>query len=332
MPKKVKKVELQIGYATLTPSSKIDFPKEYNNWASTCGKLRGAAIGTKQGTLRTALETHAKKVRPKSKNKGSTGVQTIFAKINSELLPSNGHYGTSEMKVLESIERTLNRWMQPEHKLNPANIMFTRPIKHKNGVYAENAKTKPIYGHYLDDFFAARHNKTAVDSSWIKDKLGEARPPMYQALFGGKMFTEGKSLLEIVQKGIEQIPNQEFTAIIDSPLSDLLVTIPQIKSATTGWLRSATYGNEVSVGTMRTKMEGRIFHVKGEGDVIREYGNLGNFEGEIVSYRLDLDDKAIEDYVLAYWNSLKGLAGKKGDSHTFAKSWKNQLKGWVFVA
>ena len=331
MPK-VKKVELHIGYTTLTPSTKIDFPKEYNNWARTCGKLSGGAIGTKQGTLRTALETHAKKVRPKSKNKGSTGVQTIFAKINSELLPSNGHYGTSEMKVLQSIERTLNRWMQPAHKLNPANIMFTRPIKHKNGVYAENAKTKKIYGHYLDDFFAARHNKTAVNTEWIKDELGEARPPMYQALFGGKMFTEGKSLLEIVQKGIKQIPIQEFEAKIDSPLSDLLVTIPQIKSATTGWLRSATDGNEVSVKTMREKMEGRIFRVKGEGDVIREYGNLGSFEGEIISYRLDLDDEAVKDYVLAYWNSLKGKAGKKADYTTFAKSWMNQLKGWVFVA
>ena len=331
MPK-VKKVELQIGYTTLTPSTKIDFPKEFNNWASACGKLSGGAIGTKQGTLLTALETHAKKVRPKSKNKGSTGVQTIFAKINSELLNRNGQYGTPELKVLQTIEKTLIRWMQPEHKLNPANIMFTRPIKHKDGVYAENAKTKRIYGHYLDDFFAARHNKPAVDSTWINDEKGEARPPMYQALFGGKMFTKGKSLLEIVQKGIKQIPNQEFTAVIDSPLSDLLVTIPQIKSATTGWLRSATDGNEVSVSAMRTKMEGRIFHIKGEGDVIREYGNLGSFEGEITSYRLDLDEEAVKDYVLAYWNSLSGKASKRADYTTFAKSWMNQIKGWVFVA
>ena len=132
-----------------------------------------------------------------------------------------------------------------------------------------------------------------------------------------------------------EIDGKKYSGVIESSKdSDVLVRIPEIKSATTGWLRSATDGNKVSISSMREKMEGRYFKVTDDNrNTVMQYGSSeGLVAGEITTYRLILDDADIKEYVLAYWRSLKGKAGKKADYTTFAKSWKNQLKGRVFVA
>ena len=335
MPKKVKKVVSEkVGETTLTPKSDWEFITEFNAWDEKCERLGGIATIGMKGNLYDYFANHVTKPRTKSPNSGTTGVYKLLRRFRRRLanvsVPKQ-----REIDLLTQLIQDLDKLVEADSTLNPQNIRFSRPKKFsKKGKYVKDEEMIPIYGSYIDDYFAARTGKPSRQGSWSSLEPNTATPPAYQALYGGTLFPNG-GLKEILERAMNEIDGKKYSGVIDSSKdSNMLVKIPEIKSATTGWLRSATHGNEVSISTMKEKMQGRYFKVTDDNrKTVMQYGSSeGLVAGEITTYRLKLSDEDIKEYVLAYWSSLKGKAGKKADYTTFAKSWKHQLKGWVFVA
>lgn len=330
MPKKVRKETLQEGDATLTRVSKYTFKTEYETWVNTC---KGHSGGSRTGkTLWDYVRLHGRKKRATTTHRDRSGGLGATIRLLDKIVKDT-KYTDNDVKNLREALNKLEDMGDVDSPNNPANIQFSVPEKYDSkGNYKEGIKFVPIYGHYLDKYFATKHGaKNMETEGWVSSDKGKARPPLYQAIFGGTIFKIG--LLDIVRHALEEIDGAIYTAVIDSSkASTELLKVPQIKSATTGWLRKATSGNKVSVSKMKGAMTSRVFNIKSpaEEKVIRQYANIGDdFVGKIVKYRFELSDEDVKEYVRAYWGGLKG---RDRSEYMTLEKWMRQLKEVEFIA
>jgi len=71
--------------------------------------------------------------------------------------------------------------------LNPRNVRFDNPIDYDDK--GRTTQKKEIYGHYRTDEYedaqgAKGRDRPAVSDTWYNESMGQAKPPIWQALYG----------------------------------------------------------------------------------------------------------------------------------------------------
>ena len=187
-------------------------------------------------------------------------------------------------------------------------------------------KKKKMYGHYrTPDYVKFRKLKNkklgkpsdkfteAVPSHWYDGQPGEAKPPLWQALFG----TEAENielghdgLIHILEKGIEALDDIEIDNVILTILglgtAKRVFKIPQVKE----WFESYVYdGTKVNTtgihsktGSMRDTHIANVLYTKSfevktpeESDLIKELGEKKQTKGEVQHYRLRIARRQVRN-------------------------------------
>ena len=331
MPKKVTKKTQKVGDATLEEGTPISFYKDYTDWKKTLEGLEGGAIGVLSGDLFTALKNHVKPppiARPASPNKGQTGAFVELDKIDKLILSrGDGAYFDEDAETLENGINDIEDLLA-HPSLNPQNIMFSVPAKYdkKTGDYPEGVEMKPIYGHYLDDYFKTKHKDNlkgrTSDPSWSNPKKNVATPPMYQALVGGKLVTTG--LLDIMEKAVQELDDRTYSIdITTSKPARYLTEIPSFRKALARAISTSKVGESVSVSKVTSKLSGRSFEVGGSQKVVnllKRYANLRGLVGNITSFSIQLTPAKTKTLIKYYMQSNMQVK-----TRTLTKSWKDVL-------
>ena len=327
MPK-VNKNLIKIGDATLqSQGTPIQFLQRYKKWTDECSRLTGASIGVKGSTsLLNAVKNHAIPVRPNSKNDGTTGSFLSLKNIDRIALKrKNGIFYEDDIDALEVLEGDIKD-LEDHPTLNPQNIMFSIPSRYnkKTGSYPKGVKMVPVYGHYLDDYFKTKHGRKDGDKSWVNSQPDTATPPIYQALFGGTLVTEG--LLTIIEDSIVELDEAEYQLVINSAKpAKYLQKIPSFRSALSSALKSSRDGDSVSVSKVMSKLNGKFFDAKTDAKTQKLLSNYASIKegiaGDFTSFSLNLTTAKTKKIITDYYNTTSTATKRR----TFTKSWKNIL-------
>lgn len=332
MPKKVTKKTQKVGDAILEDSGvPISFYNDYVEWKRTVRSLKGGAIGVLRGSLWTALTNHVKPppiARPKSPNKGQTGAYIELDKIDALILKRrDGIYFEEDAELLETAINDIED-LKDHPSLNPQNIMFNRPARFnkKTGAYPKGTKKVKIYGHYLDEYFKAKHknklNGRTSDPSWYNSKKDTATPPIYQALFGGDLVTVG--LLEIMEKAVEEIDNRDYSIeITTSKPAKYLTEITSFRQALGKAISTSKSEGGVSASKVASKLSGRSFEVGGNQkavNMLKRYANMQGVVGNITSFSIVLTPANAKTLMQYYMKSNMSVK-----TRTITKSWRDLL-------
>tara|TARA_R110001632_G_scaffold225492_2_gene358575 strand:- start:636 stop:1718 length:1083 start_codon:yes stop_codon:yes gene_type:complete len=225
---KTKKSTIQLSNGTTVElSGEYDFKTSYTKWKGVCEGISSAEILSvgKEGrpkpvNLYLQLDEHVTDnwVRPNSTNKGKQqGAFKLLAAIN-ESMTTKKLYTGRDLKEVQKFIRSILRFKK-DNSYNPQNIYFTRPAafegKGKELEITDDAEIE-IYGHYADDYFVAKYpDKKQAPTSWYNKERNTAKPPLFQALFGGTLVTEG--LLDVLLEAEAQIKNMKITHIRMQP-------------------------------------------------------------------------------------------------------------------
>ena len=247
---KTKKSTIQLSNGTTVElSGEYDFKTSYTKWKGVCEGISSAKILSegkkgrpKPANLYLQLDEHVTDnwVRPNSSNKGKQkGAFKLLAAIN-ESMTTKKLYTGKDLKEIQKFIRSILRFKK-DNSYNPQNIYFTRPTAFRGaGKELEIVDDKPIeiYGHYADDYFVAKYpDKKQAPTSWYNKAKNTAKPPLFQALFGGTLVTEG--LLDVLLEAEAQIKNMKITHLSFQPARiSNLAGIPSLRKEVLRILRN----------------------------------------------------------------------------------------------
>ena len=276
----------------------------FSDWQTEAGSLEGESIGSVTGlNLLDMIKAQGMTGRlrgagPEIPNKG--GVE-IFADL--EKIFNAKEFSPEQFKFLEDLDRMMNTYSEEKHGLNPANMRFDDPFDSDDK--GRTLTPKEVYGHYrtenYEDAQAAKgRDRPAVPDSWYSGEKGQAKPPMWQALYGdgtGDRFN-GISLHQVVKKAIENFDKMVLEITQDDPLdlttkrlgtpqvARILLTIPNIKSIVNTYIqqlksnpektfpakscRSALMANPIKLGAKGSQGVKTILGVRGMKQDIKE--------------------------------------------------------------
>ena len=225
---KTKKSTIQLSNGTTVElSGEYDFKTSYTKWKGVCEGISSAEILSvgKEGrpkpvNLYLQLDEHVTDnwVRPNSTNKGKQqGAFKLLAAIN-ESMTTKKLYTGKDLKEVQKFIRSILRF-EKDNSYNPQNIYFTRPTAFRGAgkeLEITDDEEMEIYGHYADDYFVAKYpDKEQAPPEWYSKERNTAEPPLFQALFGGTLVTEG--LLDVLLEAEAQIKNMKITHLSFQP-------------------------------------------------------------------------------------------------------------------
>ena len=201
-----------------SPGGLNNIARRLKKWESSADKLSGDAIFVASGdSLLKIIEEHGISGRTKGGGPQGTGPKSGSALLGVlRKLASPGKSMPGEnLTALKELESLMEQVDGSESNLNPQNVKFDNPSDfNEAGITTES---EPVYGHYvtpeyvdridtradaLGDKFEGKVWGKAAPSSWHKPNKGEAKPPMWQALYGdgtGDGTFKGESLYTIVK-------------------------------------------------------------------------------------------------------------------------------------
>ena len=197
----------------------------FNAWEKEAGDLEGESIGSVTGlSLLQLIKNQGLTGRlrgsgPKLPNKGGVEIFKELMKIFNA-----SEFSPEQEKFLNDLDSMMDTYAGGDHPLNPANIRFDNPI-----YFDEKGRTteaKEIYGHYrTDDYEDAQklkdRDRPAVNDSWYNENRGQAKPPMWQALYGVKGQNDkfnGLSLHEVIKEAIKNFDEMVLDITKEKPL------------------------------------------------------------------------------------------------------------------
>tara|TARA_R110001592_G_scaffold64636_4_gene198547 strand:+ start:2598 stop:3572 length:975 start_codon:yes stop_codon:yes gene_type:complete len=321
---KVNKKTAKVGDATIESTGVlITFPKDFKAWETKCS---GTGAGGKQNMLE-AVEQHATNPRSKSPNTGNDGAHLYLAAIRKLLEEKEDTvYFEEDAEKLETILNDIEGLKDTE-TLNPQNIKFSVPKKFnsKNGNYAQGVKKDSVYGHYLSTFNHVKNktpDKQTDGSGWVSDKPNTATPPIYQALYGGKLITTG--LVDVLKKAIDDIDEQRHSIeITTSKPARALVSIPDFRKRLASAMSSASTQEGVSVSKVMRRLSNKEFKVPASGKSQRFLANYiksKELAGTITSFKIKLTPAKTKKLIGYYMQSNMSVKTKP-----IIKSWKEVL-------
>tara|TARA_R110000737_G_scaffold68637_3_gene96821 strand:+ start:995 stop:2056 length:1062 start_codon:yes stop_codon:yes gene_type:complete len=241
---------------TVELDGQFDFKAKYANWVTECEGIssakmlsEGKAGNPKPANLYLQLEQHVTDawVRNNSSNKGKNqGAFRLLADIDKSM-KQRELYDTKDIKEIKSFIRKINRYNRADSSVNPSNIIFHRPTSFTGkGEEIEITEDEPIeiYGHYADDYFAAKYEKKQAPSSWYDRQKNTSNPPLKQALFGkGDLIKVG--LLDILEEAEVQLENMKITHLNFQPARiSNLAGIPSLRKRVLEILRNKDLFNK----------------------------------------------------------------------------------------
>ena len=260
----------------------------------------------KKGSLLTAVENHVSKPRVGSPNSPNTGALVQLKKLRDLISErSSGIYFEEDAETLETIMNDLNGLLDSD-TLNPQNIVFSVPKKFntKTGSYARGVEMDKVFGHYRSTFYSSKHKgEDGQKLGWVSDKLNTATPPIYQALFGGKLVAIG--LVDVLEKAINDIDDQRFVAeITTSKPAVTLQIIPDFRKRLGSAIGRSRTEEGVSTSKVMRLMSGKSFKVPPTGKaqkMLSRYMKIDELGGTIVEFTIKLSPaktrKLIKDYM-----------------------------------
>jgi len=208
------------------------FTEDWKEWKRTMKSLKGNTIGQHQVTadLFQVLERQGF-VGRWAGNSGPTAapwpkeIFDDFKQIDDVFRRQD--YTEKHLQMLVDLEKKMGEFQtnKDEHNGNPANILFTEP-RNWDDEDGEIADYQPVYGHYLSRNYCDYRNDwkdaniTPVDESWYSYNRGEAKPPMWLALYGTGIVL-GKnvhSLQKIIQDAIKDLGELDLTLDKNTPI------------------------------------------------------------------------------------------------------------------
>ena len=197
----------------------------YNAWEKEASGLEGETIGSVTGiSLFQLIKNQGISGRlrgsgPKMPNKG--GVE-IFKEL--EKIFNAKEFSPEQESFLQQLDKMMDTYSGSEHRLNPANIRFDNPL-----YFDEKGRTteaKEIYGHYRTDEYedaqkVKGRDRPAVPDSWYNENMGQAKPPMWQALYGNKTENDkftGLSLHQVVKQALKNFDEMVLEITKENPL------------------------------------------------------------------------------------------------------------------
>lgn len=202
-----------------SPGGLNNIARRLKKWESAADKLSGDTIFVASGdSLLKIIEEHG--IAPRTKGGGPQGTgpksgSAILGVLRKLASPGKSMPGEN-LAALKDLESLMEQVDGSESNLNPQNIRFDNPTDfNEAGITTES---DPVYGHYvtpeyvdridtradaLGDKFEGKVWGKAAPSSWHKPNKKEAKPPMWQALYGdgtGDGTFKGESLYTIVKE------------------------------------------------------------------------------------------------------------------------------------
>ena len=245
MAKKTKKSRSNDGFGNTIDSEPLTFKEAYLKWEAKCksiGKDTLQSEGRKgknvPDNLFEQIKEHVTAAfrRPNSSNDGTKGAYVLIDKI-IESLKQEKVFLENEKEELEKFRKDMRIFLKKNSKLNPSNIVFTRPETYDvvdGKVVNESEATINIYGHYVDQYFIDKYPDKGykLNKDWFSTSKNTANPPYKQALFGGKLVGDG--LLDIIEKAIKELDEKAITLYtIGIRRASALARLPSVQK----WVR-----------------------------------------------------------------------------------------------
>tara|TARA_A100001515_G_scaffold141198_1_gene137892 strand:- start:1565 stop:2668 length:1104 start_codon:yes stop_codon:yes gene_type:complete len=222
-----KQPKIAMGKGTSRVEYKGDSFKElWSEWESAAKSITAADMGISRftGTLYDILAKHgiSGRIMGNSGPKETPGIGKELKFLAS--LARKPKFKPKEMESLKGIVQILNEYGGSESDLNPRNIKFEGIVD----VFRGKPEKKSIYGHYrTDDYvkyregYKDKEELDPVDNSWWSTNKGEAKPPMWQAIYGDgsdEPFNV-KGLVEVVTEAVKVLGTATHHIIQSDPVA-----------------------------------------------------------------------------------------------------------------
>ena len=227
-----------------------DVQSRYVAWKNAVSRLSGDKIGVarEKVTLYDSLMNHGKVSRIVYGKEGPKETQAKKSgEGGSKILPDaseifSGEMGQHSLPLLDELKQLMDSEGANDSSMNPRNMVWRSDIKgwnpkpmerngevllDDNGRPRHKARKGPIFGHYRTETYVEYRREVkgmdeidAVSSEWYNQSAGEAKPPMWQALYGtGKEDLElGDSLHMIVNDAVEAGKKGHMTILPSTPV------------------------------------------------------------------------------------------------------------------
>ena len=260
MPKLLRKdrVKIPVGkYQAVSRRNYRLFKEDYDNWKQVCSSAKGSSWGQKQAKF--SLYEHVQKqgVTPRvMENSGprtDEGGNAILMQIDKIFLTKD--YSDEQLALLKGLVEYMDSVSKGSVEYaNPSDIMFTESQRWTDT--GKVTRERPVYGHYATATYAKYRNKfkndnvKPVDRGWYSYTKGEAKPPMWQALYGDGtvLGKNSKSLHNILKDAVSNFGELDLRFDKSTPIpiegqgsADLALEITEIKNMFNAMVRDEDY-------------------------------------------------------------------------------------------
>jgi len=260
MPKLLRKdrVKIPVGkYRAVSRRNYRLFKEDYDNWKQICSSAKGSSWGQKRAKYSLFEHVQKQGITPRiMENSGPAtdeGGNAILTQIDKIFTTKD--YSEEQLALLKGLLEYMNNVKGGNiDDANPSDIMFTDKVRWtKQG---KVTREKPVYGHYATAKYAGYRNKfkgdnvKAVSSDWYSYNKGEAKPPMWQALYGdGTVLGKNtKSLHVIIKEAIDNFDELDLRFDKSTPIpiegqgsADLALEIAEIKNMFNAMVRDEEF-------------------------------------------------------------------------------------------
>ena len=208
------------------------FTKDWVEWMRTTKGLKGATIGNYK--LNESLYDMVRNQGIAGRQAGNSGPDSEpWSREAMDTLEEIGKlfktqdYEDAHLDKLKALDKQMDAWSvnTEQGNGNAANILFTEPRNwdDEDGTIGDY---QPVYGHYMTEKYCDYRNdwKNAnlkpVSSDWYSYSKGEAKPPMWQAMYGeGNIVGRNSlSLHQIIKNAIKDLDSLEFELDPNTPI------------------------------------------------------------------------------------------------------------------
>ena len=208
------------------------FTKDWVEWMRTTKGLKGATIGNYK--LNESLYDMVRNQGIAGRQAGNSGPNAeTWSREAMDTLEEIGKlfktqdYEDAHLDKLKALDKQMDAWSvnTEQGNGNAANILFTEPRNwdDEDGTIGDYQK---VYGHYMTEKYCDYRNdwKDAnlkpVSSDWYSYSKGEAKPPMWQAMYGeGNIVGRNSlSLHQIIKNAIKDLDSLEFELDPNTPI------------------------------------------------------------------------------------------------------------------
>lgn len=330
MPKNTKKATMRTSSGVVYEiDGQYDFKQKYADWVSDCkqqSKEKIMSVGKKgnpkPADLYAQLDQHVTEnwVRPNSRNKGKNKGAFRLLKLINESMTQKDIYTAKDLKEMESYVRRIKvRYQRAGSSYNPRNILFTRQKSFSgkgDSFKIEDDEDISLYGHYADEYYAAKYDKKKAPSSWYSLSPNTANPPLAQALFGdGDLITVG--LLDVLEEAVEQLKNMRISYMKFNPYRIArLASIPSVNKFINQILDNPElFKNGVpKYSQIKSLIERKRFDSGNRSGAVTDAAKLSALPADVESFSLDkISTRQVKTLLVA----IAGKTKKIGDSKDY---------------